>query len=197
MGNTKKNTITPNDIEEDLQKLEHGLRRLRIQYEQYFGGGLTREPVLLRGSVNKLIKRYNDVPMKKYQHRFLFNSLVSRFNVYCEIWSKRLREHEEGPRRAVHGAGAPRDQLLATHRFQDKERDHRMLRQLHSEFLRARRRAGGKRNEISFEKFSRGVAGQVDRLKKSSGCKQVELRLVLDANRKVQLKARPGSQGKG
>jgi len=194
MVKTDQRTISPHEIEEDMQKLEHGIRRLRIQYEQYFGGGLKREPVLLRGSVSKLIKRYNEIPMKKYQHRFLFNSLVSRYNVFCEMWGKRLRELEEGPRSAVPGGESARERLVAIHRYQAEDKDHRMLRQLHAEFLQARRRSGGKRSDISFEKFVQGVTAQTTRLQKSSGCKQVELRLVVGADRKVQLRARPGDK---
>ena len=52
MSKHEKRTISADEIEEDMQKLEHGIRRLRIQYEQFFGGGLKREPVMLRGSVH-------------------------------------------------------------------------------------------------------------------------------------------------
>jgi hypothetical protein len=191
MPSRESRTLTAEEIEEDLQKLDLNIRRLRIAYEQYFGGGLKREPILLRGAVQKLIKRYSDIAMQKYQHRFMFNSLVSRYNVFCEVWGKRLRELEEGPRRTGPGQARARDHLVAAHRFQDADRDHRMLRQLHAEFLQARRRSGGTRTNLSFEKFVQGVSAQVDQLKKRTGCGQVELRLVVSADHKVQLKARP------
>ena len=51
--------------------------------------------------------------------------------------------------------------------------------------------AGGAKREITFDAFVRRVAAQAEQLRSSSGCEEVELRLVVDED-KVQLKARPG-----
>ncbi len=182
--------LPPEEVEDDLNRLEHGIRQLRIQYEQFFGGGLSREPVLLRGRVTKLIKRYAETPLQKYHHRFRYNSLVGRYNIFCELWGKRLRSFEQHGRH-LGVNGKPRERLVATCRYQDEQRDHRALRKLHAEFLQARRHSGV-RTEISFDKFAKGVASQADRLRSKSGCAQVELRVVLGADNKVQLKAKPG-----
>ena len=69
------------EIEQDLLKLERGIRELKVAYDRFFNGALPREPLQQKFALKKIIKRYNEHPMQSYGQRFRFNSLVSRFNV--------------------------------------------------------------------------------------------------------------------
>ena len=46
--------------EEDLVQLEKDIRALKIEYEQFFGGGRKRPPTDTQWRVESHIKRYSD-----------------------------------------------------------------------------------------------------------------------------------------
>lgn len=183
--------IDPNPhIEEDLGRLEAGIRKLKVEYQMFFAGGLKREPVQLRWQVEKLVKRYGETRIQKYHHRFLFNTLQARYNLYTELWSKTLRAMEEGRRpgrRPAQAAGE--DNILAACRVATERPNTELMRGLYDEFIKVRRRRGQKA-KLSFDRFVQGISSQAGRLHESAGCDEMELRLVV-RDQKVQIEARP------
>ncbi len=188
-------TDRPNgEIEAELERLETGLRQLKIQYDMFFAGAIPRQPLELRAALERVIKRYTNAPLRKYAHRFHFNSLAARYNSLTELWSKTLCRLEEGDRTApaLQDRVVPdAERVLARCHIHDAVQEQEALKLLHARFLAARRKAEGNGTKISFESFLKGIAAQADRLRRSSGCEQVELRLVVREG-KVLLKARPG-----
>ena len=83
-------------IEEDLQILDAKIKQLRLDYEQYFLGARPREPVQLRGEVQKLIALYSNVPIQNTAQRFKFSSLCSRYLILRRQWDLALRKIEDG-----------------------------------------------------------------------------------------------------
>lgn len=180
------------EIEDDLARLEAAIRQLKVQYDMFFAGSLSRQPLELRSEIERVIRRYSRSPIRKYSDRFHFNALVSRFNSYSELWAKTLRALEEGDRSApAHHDHPPSEAVLASCLVSDPERDRDGLRALHAKFVEARGLSGDNGGTVSFEAFVRGVASQTSRLRERAGCEKVELRVVV-SDQKVQLKARPG-----
>ena len=83
-------------IEEDLHELDRKLKQLKLDYEQYFLGTRPREPVLLRGDVQKLIHLFTNTPIQNTGLRFRFNSICSRFQAFKRQWDDTLRKIEAG-----------------------------------------------------------------------------------------------------
>lgn len=183
----------PSEIETDIERLEAGLRQLKIQYDMFFAGAIPKQPTELRAEVERMIKRYANAPMRKYAHRFHFNSLAARFTSMTELWSKTLRTFEEGDRTAP--ALADRipaaEQVLARCHLRDPLQEDETLKLLHKRFLEARHKAGEEKSTISLQSFIRSIQTQAKKIKETTGCENVELRLILQ-ERKVVLKARPG-----
>jgi len=181
------------DVDADLDRLESGLRQLKIQYDMFFAGSLPKQPYELRAQLERLIKRYSNAPIRKYATRFHFNALVSRYNSLSELWSKTLRTMEEGDRPAPALLDRARngERTLAVCRVTDPRSEHETLRQLHARYLEARKKSGERGGRLTFEAFVQGISSQAEQLRKKAGCEKVELRLVV-ADRKVHLKARPG-----
>lgn len=182
------------DIEADLQRLEVGIRQVKVQYDMFFAGALNREPIELRGQIDRIIKRHANSPIQKYAQRFHLNTLVSRFNSLSELWGKTIRSREEGdrPAPAMTDLEGPREQLVARCRFQDPSTNQAELKRLYTRFAETRRRLDAGKRVVSFEKFALGVSNQSERLRKQSGCAEIELRVVVH-DHKVLVKARPGS----
>jgi len=85
-------------LEDELHRIDHEIRKLKIQFDLYFVGANPKPPNDQRDTVEKLIKKYQNVHMKNVGDRFLYNSLVNKFNAYQELWNKSIRAKEEGVR---------------------------------------------------------------------------------------------------
>lgn len=83
-------------VDEELDALNDGIRRLKIEYEVFFNGGSKKPPTDLRSRVESLLKKYGDTQKLTPHQRFRYNTLASRFSVFCDLWRTRLRSKEEG-----------------------------------------------------------------------------------------------------
>jgi len=84
------------EIDEELDELEHNLKRLRVEYDQYFLGILKRPPEVLQGRVQKVIVKYANQNLRKTHHKFRFNQLNSKFQIHRQQWGRTLRQIEQG-----------------------------------------------------------------------------------------------------
>ncbi|HWX37619.1 MAG TPA: hypothetical protein VNY09_00175, partial [Candidatus Sulfotelmatobacter sp.] len=74
-------------IDEDLSQLERDIRQLKIEYEQYFGGGKARPPSEIEWRIETLLKRYSDRGAEmNYGHRFRYSNLVQMYTKYREMF---------------------------------------------------------------------------------------------------------------
>ena len=83
-------------LEEDFKILENKLLQLKLDYDQYFLGSRPREPVMLRGEVQKLIAMYSNQAIQNTALRFKFGSICSRYQAYKRQWVEVLRQIEAG-----------------------------------------------------------------------------------------------------
>ncbi|MGD0975571.1 MAG: MXAN_5187 C-terminal domain-containing protein [Candidatus Korobacteraceae bacterium] len=91
--------------DEELAFFEDSVRRLKVEYDIYFGGGSRRAPTELDWRVQGLIKKYSDSQRLSSPQRFKYNTVVQRYAIYSDLWRQKLRIKEEGYRR-------PQDALL-------------------------------------------------------------------------------------
>jgi len=60
-------------IDEELGTLERDIRQLKIEYDQYFGGGRKRPPTEIEWRIDQLVKRYAERGGElKFAQRFRF-----------------------------------------------------------------------------------------------------------------------------
>jgi hypothetical protein len=83
--------------DEELDKLEEDIRKLKNKYDQFFTGIVKVPPSFERHQVENYIHEMNKQKMRDNARRFRFNTVVSRFNQYREMWGRKMREREEGP----------------------------------------------------------------------------------------------------
>ena len=95
---------TPDD---DLNQIERDIRRLKIEYEQYFGGGRSRPPTDTQWRLETLMRRYNDRTAElSYGQRFRYNNLAQTYAKYVEMWRKRTQQKESAVTQHHFGAAA-------------------------------------------------------------------------------------------
>ena len=94
-------------VDDDLGQLEKDIRQLKIEYEQYFGGGRPRPPTDTLWRIEQMVKRYSEKGGQiSFAQRFRFNNLAQTFAKYQEVFRKRLKQKEEGHVQRHFGATA-------------------------------------------------------------------------------------------
>ncbi len=186
-------------IDEDLNQLEKEIRQLKIEYEQYFGGGRKRPPAEIEWRIDLLVKRYAERTAElKYAQRFRFNSLAQTSAKYKEMFRKKLQQREEGTVQRHFGAAAKaieadRAKNEAVQAFRiacaEPDRETEKVEQLYQALVAAKQNAGEKVDKLSRENFREFVRKKTHDLRKQKGCKEVEY-LVEVAGGQVKLKAR-------
>ena len=84
-------------VDEELNKLEDDIRRLKVEYEIYFNGSSPRPPHDTLYRVETTVKRYSSDQSKlNFSQRYRFTSLVQKFAVNNQLWRRKLQEKEEG-----------------------------------------------------------------------------------------------------
>ncbi|HEY0701996.1 MAG TPA: MXAN_5187 C-terminal domain-containing protein [Candidatus Acidoferrales bacterium] len=93
--------------DEDLGQIERDIRRLKIEYEQYFGGGRSRPPTDTQWRLETTMRRYNDRTAElSFGQRFRFNNLAQTYAKYVEMWRKKTQQKETGITQQHYGAAA-------------------------------------------------------------------------------------------
>ncbi len=171
-------------IQTDIEKLESQIRQLKIQYDMFFAGAIPKQPYELRKEVENMIRKYAHSPHLSYAQRFHFNSLVSRFNSFLELWSKTLRDLEEKGKSPVFAqmteppaSSSSEPGLVAIEVFSE-EPDIERIRHLHSKYIDARREAGEKNVNVSFDNFSKQIIKQTSRMRENTKCTTIEVKII-------------------
>lgn len=179
------------EIDELLDELDHNLKRLRIEYEQFFLGQMKREPQVLRGKVQKAITKLVNEPPRNSRQKFRFNTLNSRFQVYRQLWGRTLREMEQGTYkrhqfRARMGA-APKDEpASAPAKGAGKATS---MDRLYDAVVSARSKTGEKGGGLSRQALGKMVQKQMDAIRAKHGQDvRVKFKVVVEDN-KAKLKA--------
>ena len=179
-------------VEEELNKLEDDLRRLKIEYEIYFNGGSKLPPRDTVYRVEIVIKRYNSDQSKlNFGQRFKFSSLVQKYAVNNELWRRKLQEKEEGRGRfvvrkheleVVAGDGTVR--VVCS----DPEKEADKVDELLKAMVSARQQVGERVNNIDPLVFHKFVREKTKQLKESLGCAKVQFSVAVEDG-KVKFKA--------
>ena len=79
------------ELEEQIEKLDDDVRRLKIEFDIYFNGGTKAPPHQSRASLEARIKRLNGNRDLSFARRYRLNSLISKYTAYRELWRRRLK----------------------------------------------------------------------------------------------------------
>jgi hypothetical protein len=194
--------------DEELSQIEKDIRTLKIEYEQFFGGGRSRPPTDTQWRVEVMIKRYTERSAELTSgQRFRYTNLASTYAKYLDMWRKKLKQKEEGAVQRHFGAAAKaieaereraRQQAEAgaesgsrsfAMSFSEPEKEGEKIAELYRKLLETREQAGEKTGAPTLGDFEKFVRQKTQELKKKKGCEQVEYRVSIE-NGHVKLKAR-------
>jgi hypothetical protein len=201
-------------IDEELAQLERDIRQLKIEYDQYFGGGRKRPPTEIEWRIELVVKRYAERGGElKYGHRFRLNNLTQTYAKYKDIFRKRTQQKEEGKVQRHFGAAAKAIEAERAHKAPDKpsetpapaqaaaaaqgsfrvtcsepEHEAEKVDQLYHAFLTAKQQAGEQTGKLSRSSFNEFVLKKTKDLQKQKNCRDVEY-VVEVVEGQVKLKA--------
>ena len=94
-------------VDEELSGIERDIRSLKIEFEQYFGGGRSRPPNDTQWRLETALRRFNDrsADLSSGQ-RFRANNLTQTYVKYQDMWRKKLAQKEGGTTQHHYGAAA-------------------------------------------------------------------------------------------
>jgi len=194
--------------EEDMNQLEKDIRQLKIEYEQYFGGGKKRPPTELEWRIDVTMKRYSDRGSQmNFAQRFRYSNLAQMYTKYREIFRKRMKQKEEGSVQRHFGAAAreienqrkqkqvaesasdPSQPLAFTISCQDHDHEKKKVEDLYAAFRHAKEQAGEDTGRLTLEAFQQFVRQKTGDLKKQESAREVEF-IVTVEDKHARLKAR-------
>lgn len=79
------------EVDMQLKRLEDDIRKLKIDFDIYFNGSTKRPPLEAKARLESNVKRIADDRNLSYAQRYYFNTLVSRFTSYRELWRRTLK----------------------------------------------------------------------------------------------------------
>ncbi len=198
-------------VDEELNLLEESVRRLKIEYDVYFGGGSKKPPADTDWRVQTLIKKYSDGHKMNFPQRFKYNTIVQRYALFSDLWRQKLKIKEEGYRRpqdaalgiagmrveeehqaAAELAGETVDQggdkpFIAN--FSNPAEEHDRVQALYNAMVSAKQKAGEAAPAGDINSFKQFVQKKTEQLRKDYGCHAVEYSVELE-NGQVKLKAK-------
>jgi len=201
-------------IDDDLNQIERDTRTLKIEYEQFFGGGRSRPPTDTQWRVESLLRRYNERTAElSFGQRFRFNNLAQTYAKYHDMWRKKLIQKETGTKQHHFGAAAkaieaerarkaaersvPADVAVAVaeagkpvfaQSFASAEVEAHKVQALYSKLIEARTETGESAGAPTLKDFERFVHQKTKDLKDKGG-REVEYTVSIEGGR-VKLKAR-------
>ena len=187
----------PFNIDEDLSQVERDLRTLKIEYEQFFGGGRPRPPADTQWRVESVMRRFNERAGElSAGQRFRYNNLAQTYAKYVDMWRKKTMQKEgtasqrhfgaaakaveaERARKAASQPAEPAVARAVAQRapsdapfvlsFADPEREQDKVKTLYSKLIEARAKAGEKTNGPSLKDFERFVKQKSQELRSKDG----------------------------
>ena len=177
-------------IDEELTKLEDGIRRLKIDYDIYFNGGAKKPPTDAQWRVESFLKKLQDSSGMNYGQRFRYNTLTQRYALFSELWRQRLKTKEEGPRRTAVEARTERKEPTSFRvDWHDPAKEPEKVDQLFAAFLDAKKKCGENTENLGADAFKKFVKQKTDQLKRELQCQQVEYVVEVEKGQ-VKLKAK-------
>ena len=199
-------------VDEEISLLEETVRRLKIEYDVYFGGGSKKPPADTEWRVQNIIKKFSDGHKMSFPQRFKYNSIVQRYALFSDLWRQKTKIKEEGYRRpqdavlGIQGLRIDEAQAAAealaerpgeetgekpfTTHCSDADADHDKVQQLFNAMTEARKKAGDAgAGSANFDSFKAFVKKKTEQIRKDYGCHAVEYSVEMEGGQ-VRLKAK-------
>jgi len=201
-GDPSRTPGTPT-VAESIDYLAAEIQQLRVDFERFFSGALIVPPDELRRRVQARLRQLRSLSSMSAVDRFRLGDLEARHNSYDELFTRRLRDREEGRLRGGPGPitplTPPPPRPPAAHRPGNpgagivigSDPDPRAVAALYEQVTAAGGPGGGAEGpRFDLASFGSYLQRQAAAIRDKTGCAEVQFRLAAEDG-KLRLKARP------
>jgi hypothetical protein len=179
-------------VEEQLVRIEEDIRRLKVEFDIYFNGGVKRPPYDTKMRVESHLKRLGDDRTLNFAQRYHLNSLTARYASFRQLWRRTLQDREEG-RGTMASRAIAREQSVPFERSEfscaDVRHDVQTVKGVYDKLIEAKRNCGEAVRDLSFATFHRLVMERTEVLKEKLGSDRVVFSVDVE-NGHVSFKAK-------
>jgi hypothetical protein len=173
----KLGTYEEPTIEDRLTRLEEDIRRLKVEFDVYFNGGMKRPPYDTRMRVESHLKRLGDDRTLNFAQRYHYNSLATRYAAFRELWRRTMQGREEGRDLGAAARASNRNAARTFTRSEfsctDVRHDVKTVKGVYDALIEAKRSCGEATRDLSFAKFHRLILERTENFKEKVGSDRV------------------------
>jgi hypothetical protein len=175
--------------EQRIDRLEHAISTMRVEFEKFFIGARDTPPEELREGIQGEIRVLRNSQLRAAADNFRLAQMEARFNSFSELFNRRLRVAEEGHRPSPAARfTAPRGEpQIDPHRgvVVEGKLDSKVVEGLYVGLA-----AGGRGPKFDLDTFRGYLEQQMETIRARTGCSRVRFRVEDDGGR-LKLKAKP------
>ncbi len=173
--------------DEDLSNLDNWLRQLKIEYHVFFSGNRKKPPDDLKFRVEKLVKKLSESSDLTFSERFRFNTLITRYYVYRDLWRRTQQAKEMGAEPKQESKAATQSDAKARTApveavrisISDPKSEEEKVKLLYAALLRIKRSESGE-TPISYAQFAKYISTQARGIQEKYGCATVAFTIAVD-----------------
>ena len=175
-------------LEEQLKNMEERIRRLKIEYRVFFNGNRKKPPEDLKRSVEKLAKQLSERPDMTNAQRFRYNTLLTRYYTYGNLWRRSLQDMErEGPSKETPTqADAPSDETSSGVKFKislsDPNTEQDKVRNLYNALCLVKKE-GSNKSTLPYQQFEKYIESRTHDFRNKYGCDRVAYIIELEGGK--------------
>lgn len=165
-----------------LDRIEADIVELKRQYDLFFQGNRRTEPSEERRILEWMVRRMGQRKIPNTSDQFRFNTLQGRFHALATLWTRMVRDIEEG-RLARDASGAVRVQVR-----EEAPVDREHLASVVEQIRQARTECGMRTDPADAESLRRMLLDRAREIAGKSGARKVEFRVSVE-NGKPKVRA--------
>jgi hypothetical protein len=169
-----------------MMRLKQKMKQLETEYEQWFSGALQVPPWETQKYIENIIKFYNRNPPNGLAEQSVFQMHQSKYNVYAEMWNRRMRLKEEGK---LPTGKEERVRRVSKKAEKEPSPDKDKFRDVFESYVSAKKETGQAPGKLSFDNFKRQLEARAKQLRVERGYDDVDFGVSIKDG-KVSLVAR-------
>lgn len=181
------------DLRAELDRLEHDIGALKIQFEQYFTGLVPLPPDKPHAQVKRAIRNLMKAPFRNSALNYRLKSLEARYNTLNTYWQRILKQKEDGTySKDVFKAEIRERQALEEQQADtEKGKASRTMTSLFNSYKEALEKQSGNRVNLDFDAFQKSLIQRAKQLKEKLGTAKISFQVVSkDGKITIQAKAK-------
>ncbi|HEU5361100.1 MAG TPA: MXAN_5187 C-terminal domain-containing protein [Candidatus Deferrimicrobiaceae bacterium] len=165
-------------LKDALDRIEADLADLKRQYDLFFQGARRTEPHEERRILEWMVRRLGQRKITNTSDQFRFSSLQSRFFSYANLWTRMVRDLEEG--RLVRDT---RGELVRTKGLRGEPVPSDHLDQVLDQLRSARQECGIPTEEKDLDSLREVLRSRAAEMAERSGGRRVEFRVTIEGGK--------------